>query len=111
MYIEGKIQSRKYIGKDGIERTAYEIIGSEMKMLGSRRAGGSTQIYDEQNGGYYASQPAMPQPSYQAPPQAMPQAAPNQPYGMEQPQPAAPRRQAPTAPVQPVSDIDDDIPF
>ena len=34
VYIEGKIQSRKYTGKDGIERTAYEIIGSEMKMLG-----------------------------------------------------------------------------
>ena len=34
VYIEGCIQSRKYTGKDGIERTAYEIIGSEMKMLG-----------------------------------------------------------------------------
>ena len=34
VYIEGKIQSRKYTGKDGIERTAYEIICSEMKMLG-----------------------------------------------------------------------------
>ena len=36
VYIEGKIQSRKYTGKDGIERTAYEIIGSEMKMLGGK---------------------------------------------------------------------------
>lgn len=34
VYIEGRIQSRKYTGKDGIERTAYDIIGSEMKMLG-----------------------------------------------------------------------------
>ena len=34
VYIEGRIQSRKYTGKDGIERTTYEIIGSEMKMLG-----------------------------------------------------------------------------
>ena len=34
VYIEGRIQSRKYTGKDGIERTASEIIGSEMKMLG-----------------------------------------------------------------------------
>ena len=33
-YLEGKIQSRKYQGKDGIERTAYEIIANEMKMLG-----------------------------------------------------------------------------
>ena len=35
VYIEGRIQSRKYTDKNGIERTAYEIIGSEMKMLGS----------------------------------------------------------------------------
>ncbi len=36
VYIEGRIQSRKYTGRDGIERTAYEIIASEMKMLGAR---------------------------------------------------------------------------
>ena len=40
VYIEGRIQSRKYTGKDGIERTAYEIIGSEMKMLGGGNDGG-----------------------------------------------------------------------
>ena len=34
VYLEGKIQSRKYQGKDGIECTAYEIIANEMKMLG-----------------------------------------------------------------------------
>ena len=34
--IEGKIQSRKYTDKQGVERTAYEIIGNEMKMLGGR---------------------------------------------------------------------------
>ena len=34
VYLEGKIQSRKYQGKAGIERTAYEIIANEMKMLG-----------------------------------------------------------------------------
>ena len=31
VYIEGRIQSRKYTGKDGVERTAYEIIGGELK--------------------------------------------------------------------------------
>ena len=36
VYITGRIQSRKYTGKDGIERTAYEIIAGEMKMLGSK---------------------------------------------------------------------------
>lgn len=34
--VEGKIQSRKYTDKQGIERTAYEIIGNELKMLGGR---------------------------------------------------------------------------
>lgn len=43
VYFEGKIQSRKYQGKDGIERTAYEIIANEMKMLG-----GNSQAAQEQ---------------------------------------------------------------
>lgn len=43
VYLEGKIQSRKYTGKDGIERTAYEIVCSEMKMLGSKAEGGEGQ--------------------------------------------------------------------
>ncbi|OAM16987.1 single-stranded DNA-binding protein [Eikenella corrodens] len=43
VYLEGKIQSRKYTGKDGIERTAYEIVCSEMKMLDSKSSGGAEQ--------------------------------------------------------------------
>jgi len=43
VYIEGRIQSRKYTGKDGIERTAYEIVCSEMKMLGGKAEGGEGQ--------------------------------------------------------------------
>ena len=43
VYLEGKIQSRKYTGKDGIERTAYEIVCSEMKMLDSKASGGAEQ--------------------------------------------------------------------
>ena len=39
VYLEGKIQSRKYQGKDGIERTAYDIIANEMKMLGGNDGG------------------------------------------------------------------------
>ena len=33
VYLEGKIQSRKYQDKNGVERTAYDIIVNEMKML------------------------------------------------------------------------------
>ena len=34
VYIEGKIKSRKYTDKNGVERTGYDIIANEMKMLG-----------------------------------------------------------------------------
>ena len=53
VYLEGKIQSRKYQGKDGIERTAYEIIANEMKMLG-----GNSQAAQEQP--KYPQAPAAP---------------------------------------------------
>ena len=46
VYIEGKIQSRKYTGKDGVERTAYEIIASEMKMIGGK-GDSSNAVQDE----------------------------------------------------------------
>ncbi|MDO5686450.1 MAG: single-stranded DNA-binding protein [Neisseria sp.] len=48
VYIEGKIQSRKYTGKDGIERTAYDIVANEMKMLGGK--GDSGGDYPPQSG-------------------------------------------------------------
>ena len=94
VYIEGRIQSRKYTGKDGIERTAYDIVANEMKMLGSRNASGGSGNYDDQ-GGYQqpAQQYAPPQQNYSSEP------------------PPAPRRQAAPAPAAPVEDIDDDIPF
>ena len=92
VYIEGRIQSRKYTGKDGIERTAYDIIANEMKMVGPREGGGAAP-YDD--GGY---QQAAPQQNHYQP--EAPAAA-----------PAAPRRQAPAAPAAAVDDIDDDIPF
>ena len=40
VYLEGKIQSRKYTDKNGVERTAYDIIANEMKMLGGRNDSG-----------------------------------------------------------------------
>src|ERR1039457_1463110 len=39
IYIEGKLQNRKWTDKDGIERYTTEIIADTMKMLGSRPAG------------------------------------------------------------------------
>ena len=36
VYVEGRLQSRKYTDKDGLERTSVEIIANEMIMLGGR---------------------------------------------------------------------------
>ena len=82
VFIEGRIQSRKYSGKDGIERTAYDIIGNEMKMLGNRNDGSDS-------GNNNAAPPTS------NPPPAAPRRQPPQ--------------QTPTTP--PIDDIDDDIPF
>jgi single-strand DNA-binding protein len=34
VYVEGKIQSREYEGRDGVKRKVYEIVADNMKMLG-----------------------------------------------------------------------------
>lgn len=34
VYVEGRIQSREYEGRDGVKRKAYEIVATNMKMLG-----------------------------------------------------------------------------
>lgn len=43
VYLEGKIQTRKHTDKNGIERTAYDIIANEMKMLGGGSDGQQAQ--------------------------------------------------------------------
>jgi single-strand DNA-binding protein len=39
VYVEGRLKTRKYTDKDGIERYATDIIAEEMKMLGGRGDG------------------------------------------------------------------------
>ena len=101
VYLEGRIQSRKYQGKDGIERTAYDIVANEMKMLGGRNENSGGAPYEE---GYGQSQEA-----YQRPAQQNRQPAPDAPSHPQE-APAAPRRQ-PAPAAAPVEEIDDDIPF
>ena len=82
VFIEGKIQSRKYTDKDGIERMAYNIIGNEMKMLGNRNDGSDS---GNNNVAPPTSNPPPPAPRRQPP------------------------QQTPTT--TPIDDIEDDIPF
>lgn len=48
VYVEGRIQTRKYTDKDGIERYVTEIICERMQMLGGRE--------DNQSGGDWGGQ-------------------------------------------------------
>ena len=91
VYVEGRLQTRKYTDKDGIERYATDIIAENMQMLGGRQGMGGGDSYGggDDMGGYDAP------PSRPAPRQAPPA-----PAARPQPKPAAN-----------FSDMDDDIPF
>ncbi len=68
VYVEGRLQTRKWQDKDGQDRYTTEIVANEMQMLGGRAGGGSSD-YD-QSGGY--SQPARPAASSAPAPAAAP---------------------------------------
>jgi single-strand DNA-binding protein len=91
VYVEGRIKTRKYTDKDGVEKYATDIIANEMQMLGSRE--GMGEPYNDE-GGAGGSTYSRPAPA--ARPQA-PQAAPRQ----------APAQRPPSG----FDDMDDDIPF
>jgi single-strand DNA-binding protein len=92
VYVEGRIKTRKYTDKDGVEKFATDIIASEMQLLGGREGMGEPSQGDDEGGGYSRQAPA-----------ARPA--------------AAPARQAPPAaaaaarPASGFDDMDDDIPF
>jgi single-strand DNA-binding protein len=88
VYVEGRIKTRKYTDKDGVEKYATDIIANEMQMLGGREGAGEPSGGDDEGGGY--SRPAAPA------------------------RPAPVARPAPAAAAKPSSgfdDMDDDIPF
>lgn len=131
VYIEGKLKTRKWQDKDGVERYTTEIIANELQMLDGRgdnqqggMGGGQQGGYQKpapQQGGYQqaAQQAAPQQQAYQAPAQGgYQQAAPQQQGGYQQrpaaqpqggyQQPAQPQQRTP---MEPPIDFDDDIPF
>ena len=93
VYVEGRLQTRKYTDKDGIERYSTDIIAENMQMLGGRAGGGMGGGDDMGDmGGYESSAPAPRQaPQRQAPP--------------------APAARPAPKPAPNFSDMDDDIPF
>ncbi|SFC71678.1 single-stranded DNA-binding protein [Massilia yuzhufengensis] len=92
VYVEGRLQTRKYTDKDGIERYATDIVAENMQMLGGRQGMGGNDMGGgmDDGGGYEPQQQQRPAPR-QAPPA---------PAARPQPKPAPN-----------FSDMDDDIPF
>ena len=43
VYVEGKLQTRKWEDREGNERWTTEIVGSQLEMLGDRMSSGSSQ--------------------------------------------------------------------
>jgi single-strand DNA-binding protein len=84
VYVEGRLETRKWTDKEGKERYTTEIIASEMKMLGSR-AGAGAPSYDAGDEGTSTST----RPAARAPAAA----------------------QAPAKGPSGIADMDDDIPF
>ena len=92
VYVEGRLKTRKYTDKDGVEKYATEIVATEMQLLGGREsgAGGSG---DEM--GDVAREPSRAAAPRSAPPARNP----------------APAPRAATKPSTGFDDMDDDIPF
>ncbi len=88
VYVEGRLQTRKWQDKEGVDRYTTEIVASEMQMLGSRTGGTAplgnspTQHAPAQNNTPASSQPATTQ-----------------------------AKSMPEAPPAAYEDFDDDIPF
>ncbi|QGZ40179.1 single-strand DNA-binding protein [Pseudoduganella flava] len=93
VYVEGRLQTRKYTDKDGVEKYATDIIAQEMQMLGGRQGmgGGDSMGMGGGDDMGYDAPPSRPAPR--------PQAA------------AAPAPRPAPKPAPNFSDMDDDIPF
>ncbi|WP_257294265.1 single-stranded DNA-binding protein [Endozoicomonas sp. YOMI1] len=119
IYIEGKLQTRKWQGQDGQDRYTTEIVvdgfSGQMQMLDGRQegamgapvGGGYQQQAPQQQQSYAPQQPQQ----YGSPPPPPPQ---QQQQQQQQQQPAQSQQQQSSPQPQPAGgfdDFDDDIPF
>ena len=64
VYVEGRLQTRKWQDKDGVDKYTTEIVASEMQMLGNREgmggasSSGEDSGYGSGGGGYERPAPA-----------------------------------------------------
>jgi single-strand DNA-binding protein len=92
VYVEGRLKTRKWTDKDGVEKYTTEIVASDMTMLGGREGGAGGAGYGGEEGG--GSAPVR-------------QAAPTR----SAPSPAPAGKPAAKKSSTGFDDMDDDIPF
>lgn len=51
VYVEGKLQTRKWQAKDGTDRYSTEVVAHELQMLGGKREGQQRQSAPAESGG------------------------------------------------------------
>ncbi|MEW9797911.1 single-stranded DNA-binding protein [Alteromonas sp. CYL-A6] len=102
IYVEGKLQTRKWQDQSGQDRYTTEIIVDQMQMLGGRNEGGNA-------GGGYQQRPQSNQGGYGNQQGGGYQQAPNQGGGNRPQNNPGQSSQPPMA--EPDFDFDDDIPF
>lgn len=92
VYIEGRLQTRKWQDKEGNERQTTEVVADRMQMLGGRGSGNAYEVMEDDEG----SASATPR-----------QSAPSQSGSSQRQAPAA----KPAAGGSGFDDFEDDIPF
>jgi len=58
VYIEGRLQTRKWTDKEGVEKYSTEVVGDRMQLLGSRDGGGGGDVEFAGSGGASPQKPA-----------------------------------------------------
>jgi|SRR5690554_2893348 len=111
VYVEGRLQTRKWQGQDGVERYTTEIVINDLQMLDGRPGGGQGGYSGGQGQGGYGGGQGQGGQQANAPQGGQQRQAPAQNFN-QQPaqQPAQQQKQAPE-PFIPDQDFDDDIPF
>ncbi len=94
VYVEGRLKTRKYTDKDGVEKYSTDIVATEMQLLGGRDVGGGGM------GGGMGGGDDMGEPQQRSAPQ---RSAP--------PARSAPPPRPPAKTSTGFDDMDDDIPF
>lgn len=63
VYVEGRLQTRKWQDKEGHDRYTTEIVADRMQMLGSRGGSNSFEVVEKDSGGSAATSAAKPKPA------------------------------------------------